>query len=743
MRPYYSYFFELKDGGVGYAIFFIQDRVDESQLVRSIQSDLQDSVSPRQLWVFIKSFLQHEAYVSLHHIIAKRLEGASIVGPDSEVVLAVYDSNGVGCPTIPRDVGVSVTDVLDYGLLELSNSAKLIVEAADGFHFEKPSGRHADKFIKASNLMERIEHRYFVALCAIEKGFNVRDHDFVHVDTSGISSFIYSFCGLVGSTGDHALPLVSSFGSYSGLNARDYSFVGAHPVVVVSATTSKGLIQEIRKKIPGVPVKALFYSGSEFGGEDVVFDLRELAKKSRKYADSFAIGSYIEQGCEICRVHGKRVLRLSGDQFIVEHPKTKYVQITKGYSESAFRGFVRDVKGCLAVKMFSDGLGGFDLDSKFFVDIDRLIERAAFLDAAVARAQRSFPAAATHVFYCKDSGAERFARLLVDRIYPRNPPCIGSVDDIQSVNVDEVKGVIVVAAAMETGRSLLNVSRDLRRLGDVPINYFVACAKAKSHEYFEKIKGDLVYSNGRCGRHVFDFVYKIIIPVGGSSRWTDELELFRSLSQRQDLDAAAVSLINSRLDFLIGGDGSGVSGGVFLSSPSGMPLRLQPNFALWDKAESAAVCDEQALVFMTMAAVLQRMRVGKNLMWEDAPLKDDYFVKRIHPLSFDRFNDGIIRAAILRSASSVELDYSSDEAMSELMTDLLIYMIEHVKEPEGDAVVEFFLAVALRSLKLKPSSLQRLIKSAESSDDLDALSKALMLHISSVLLGSVEQDVPV
>ncbi|WP_454170151.1 hypothetical protein [Microbacterium paulum] len=67
----------------------------------------------------------------------------------------------------------------------------------------------------------------------------------------------------------------------------------------------------------------------------------------------------------------------------------------------------------------------------------------------------------------------------------------------------------------------------------------------------------------------------------------------------------------------------------------------------------------------------------------------------IDPHMFDRFNDPILQASILRAAEVGELDYSADSAISWTMRSLIAYLVSRAGHPEAAAVNEFLLSLCL------------------------------------------------
>ena len=77
------------------------------------------------------------------------------------------------------------------------------------------------------------------------------------------------------------------------------------------------------------------------------------------------------------------------------------------------------------------------------------------------------------------------------------------------------------------------------------------------------------------------------------------------------------------------------------------------------------------------------------------------FVKNlIDPFIFNRFNDGIIQASILRASKANELNFSLSYNESNNMLSLIKTFIKHREEQQGEAMFEFLYSIAIGKLRL-------------------------------------------
>ena len=72
-------------------------------------------------------------------------------------------------------------------------------------------------------------------------------------------------------------------------------------------------------------------------------------------------------------------------------------------------------------------------------------------------------------------------------------------------------------------------------------------------------------------------------------------------------------------------------------------------------------------------------------------------------------NDGIIQASILRAARPEELIYSIDPDLSAEMYGVLETIIKYYEEEQGEALLEFLYAIAIKKLSLKKGDLLKVL----------------------------------
>jgi len=349
---------------------------------------------------------------------------------------------------------------------------------------------------------------------------------------------------------------------------------------------------------------------------------------------------------------------------------------------------------------------------EYFIDVSKLISDSDSYKKAVKFAVlRHFPINADGIIHCKDSGAKELACLIQDEVANLGKT-VHLAEGEFTQGHEPKSGIVVVAGSIQTGKSLLNISRYLRKFGDLPITYLVGFAKLNSEEEFKKLQLDLKYSSGPCGNHTFHAIEKLLLPISVHKQhsWLQEIEVLKELRQLHNNDEHLIAIVEERLNILRGASSTEIEGlgkSIFLKSPKNSALILGKTFAFWNRADTQSDFQHQASVYFTISSVLQRLRTVKR---KDgiAPLSEGYIIRQLDPLLFDRFNEGIIQSSVLRAAKARELDYSASDSKSRIVGSLIERMIKYPDSKESEALPEFLLALCTGKLQIKKDHINRL-----------------------------------
>lgn len=633
---------------------------------------------------------------------------------------------------------------IDYGLYNIINIRNLIVEAHSNIHFIKPSGKHSEKFIDVKNLLERAPEVSFIAACLLK--FLPEKVSRIYVDTSGIYSLAYSISDIIRKF-DNSSEIISidSFGSYGGI--EQYNFSSDHnTVVIISASTSNDLLEKLKRypSLDQASILSLITTKIGSGGQKVLVDFDRYRKLfDENYFRHFE--SYDEQDCPLCIKEQSIPIPLDKRRFVFEAPRTDAYLPRSSDSDANLRDLIGKYKKTDAFRCLFDGVDGTKRPTpEYFIDVSKVIKTKPFKELVRKNIQRYFPLNADWIICCKDKGAKELAEFVLKEVTK-----LGIKVDLLDGKVPETKktkkGIVVVAGSLESGKSLLNISRALRRFHDIPITYIVGFAKYNSEGEFKKLQMDLKFSEGPCGFHQFHTIEQILLPINEHKEhsWEKEIELLKILEAKHSSDKKllrTIELRSKRLKEASSSTKKGLGRDLFMPSPAGKHLVLGKTFAFWNKADNSDEFYHHATVYFTVSSVLQRLRTVAKAGGH-APLGRGYIIRQLDPLLFDRFNEGVIQASILRSAKSRELDYSADDAKSRVVGSLIERMLQDPEAEDSNGLPEFLFALCIKRLQVKKDHLlgfdrHRLIK------DKHPMVWMLAEHVKDTLLNNGGDDAP-
>jgi hypothetical protein len=286
---------------------------------------------------------------------------------------------------------------------------------------------------------------------------------------------------------------------------------------------------------------------------------------------------------------------------------------------------------------------------------------------------------------------------------------------------------LVVAAAVASGQSLLAVSQALRSLQrNGAITYLVALTRTDHADHIQKIETD-VRMGDFPNDYGYSFAERIHLPIVGrsaQSSWDEELSLLQEWANTAEgtLQAALenrIGLLRRAQDTAV----RGLSDDLFWTTSSGASLSVRPGFVFFSRSTPTDI--SQGDVYFAIVSVLHHMRTNGP----KPELRQTEYERRVlSPLCFDRYNDGVIQACLLRAAVRPELDYSDSPDESELMSNVLRSILHAAAKDKGEASREFVLALALGRLVLTNRDLLGLYEEF-GADDRDALVHRMWKYI--------------
>lgn len=671
------------------AIFFTSD-VSLDSVAKAIKADVEENLTPKNVLLLSigmsgddvskfnddKSFLsEFQSFVGSTDEKLKYL----LIKPDGDIRDATTDQS------IPEELKQRL---MNTGAITLFKKRKGLFTSSPSYHFVKPSGDHCDKFIRASNLLTSGVEVSFLAVSLLSYLKNGIKR--IYVDSSSISYLISTAILLSEELSAHP-PLIESFESYAAFNQK-YDFVESEDsIVVISATTSGSLAKKLldETSFTHQQVITLFYTEKP---EDQVgiFDISSAVPSN--------INSFKPTDCSFCK-HGSMRIRIVGDQFLPETPKHELLIIKKTDFDKERSAFFKDfaTRNVLGWNVSSDPQA--EANEHFFIDVVQVLadppqKLSTLLDKQV---KRHVARDVKTVIRLNDAGSEAFSNKIKEMLGDdANHITWLRLADLDEKSFENDHSVIVIAGAITSGRKLLDASRKLRRLHQSAfITYIVGFSKLPTNESFEQLGKDL-----KQGGHEFIVLRKCPLPRiknNMKTAWDWEFDKLNEWSAVDPLSEQSRSLpeaLSKRADILK--SSSSASNQLFFNNPKGGTLKLRPTFAFWSDLELDTEQATQADVYWTIQSILHDLRLRSD----EKGLASTYHTTLISPACFDRYNDGVIQACLLRAAKPSELNYAIDDDFSRKMTDVVLSVLDNWDNDQGEGALEFLIAIWTGRMKL-------------------------------------------
>ncbi|PVM90871.1 hypothetical protein DDF62_08680 [Caulobacter radicis] len=562
------------------------------------------------------------------------------------------------------------------------------VEAGPTEHFVKPSKRLDTRFLRASHALSDGAEIFFVAFWLLPALARSQAR-YVHIDSSSIASVVLAASLLRGGE----VPVVRTFQSYGGIQGYQFN-LDRQEVVLISASQSGTLAGEISDKVkdPSLII-TLFSTADPATGTSTLCDLRFHDEEN-------ALG--LPSTTRVPDPASSRPIRLIGEHFTAEPRPPRSIVPGRNDAPDVVVKYLARLQGHGVFHAYKASLRGEK--RAVWIDVQKLIATDVFAEWMKEVVSRTIPVATKAIIqFGDDPGSKPH----VDAILKEAQRQGAALDRADVLTLSDIEGedakadwpetasaVLVVGGVTGHGAELLAASRALRVYASRSHRLYLTAAAMPS----SRRSAELLRSNLTLPTHKFQTMFELVLDRAKTvSSWRAEYEM---LTDHDGLPEA----LASRFDILRK-TGDGLESTLFLEGERG-PLKLRENFAFWPGKDCSSA--SQADVFTTIAVILENLRGGETIAQERRLTNTIYDRSVLSAETFTRYNDGIIQAAILRAAHPIELNYEDAPEESRLVADLIEQMTELSTVPQGEALSEFLLALALGRLKLCRDDLLRL-----------------------------------
>lgn len=650
--------------------------------------------------------------------------------------LLVFDKNGI-ITCLNKDVPNKsfLKDLLNAGMTKIfRNRGGLIESYGEQHHFVFPSGKHCNKFLRTGNILLHSSEIYFLA-SQLLSFLDESKHYQIYCDTSSINSLAFAIQDLkrriIGS--DYKMLPVESFSSYEGL----YKGVGSHlskSLILISSSTSCNIFQRIIDHQPMVfkeDMVLLFYTGIDNKYKE--YKKQILCNLNKSLTNPEGIESYdtfTKEDCAFCK-KGSHPVKVNGDVFLLERPKINRITLKKGDEPKSLSAFVNQFKSdnkkdnnvikvnykentikSLYYEVYLDLFGVIKVistDSKKYLQ---------FKNKLFDYINQYIPSTTKYLIYLPDEGSKALAELILLKIQdlynPGKLPILISNKEIDNIKDDVIGSAVIVASCISNGKNLLYFSRALRRCNKLRLIYFIGLTRMANQKALDFLKSNL--KQGIYGNENSSFIEVERIFCSNETKntpWLQELNFLKKFSEfieekLPDYKKTA-TIIFDRINLFeesVSSTSKGLANNLFYPSlKTNLDLELRKNFAFLDFDEYHDNVS-QSDVYFIISIILNSLRNSKDLTKN---LQQTEYVRNLlDPFNFNRFNDGIIQASLLRAAKNNELSYHIDSELSRDMKSFLETLIKHNQSEQGEALFEFLYALACEKMTLEKNDLEEI-----------------------------------
>jgi len=701
---YYFFNFTSKNNGEGYTVIFdYYQKILPQELSYEIK-DFHTYNEQRRKSIYIYPETEDRSSETL-----KTQLGDVFNKHTDDIYLLPFNENGCREP----EHGFLLSELYENGILNIIKSRSAVLESDDSFHYVLPSEKHSSFFIRTGNMLSDSSEVNFLALTILSriKGKKINQ---IICDTSSILSLPYAINYLLSLFNKSLYIQISSFGSYENIDTFDFR---PRSFIIISASNSGRLLKKIKAKQADIDSTTIIYNGEDPDG-DVIFNMHDyiksiLSTENKKQYDTL-------KDCEYCKQNSIPVV-VRGDQFIPSRIVIQKLLISKPNVPNWVKANVDSLLYHEAISCYRQE----KLSSKrreIFIDIEKLlIENKSFQDGFNKYLRNDLPASTSLIIHLPDKSSIHLAKRISEYLqHIGSTPQVIDQNKISTIDSNQEHLILIVASCVTTGNKLNSISRDLRSFNKSSIHYLAVINRLSDIDKSEILRKNLEYrSDTNSNINRFKFIFESYLGdyhcdlynEADKPSWANELFFWKSIK-----DKFQHPFFDKRIKELESKDG--LVNNLFLPKPTEtehQPLKLRKNFAFHNIKDTNKI--SQADLYTIIAGTFHYLRYPrhtkidlKNSGTEKYLIQHEHVKTIIDPVSFKRYNDGVIQASILRIANNSELNYSISDRES---LDMLETLKDLFKDPTDtnlcEALLEFLLAIAIGKLKLKTYHLKDLL----------------------------------
>lgn len=592
-----------------------------------------------------------------------------------------------------RDVDNTVKDIVAQGLLYLSREHidEVLVESPPGTIFSKPSGQSSQEFIKASGLARSYSQQQFVGfglLAYRPRNIQVKD---IYIDTASIANFaeIVSFYLYRLSGSPCKTTRYCSYSSYGGMEKckpDDPDSVW----VIISASFNNSMYKEI------VSTWSL--------SSDQVVTILAFTDDGRRLVNIKPLSRHLhakEKSDSAVKV------QVVGENFTAEISAPHRVLIKNSHKpknlDRVIRPFFKN-----NVFQCNRTVGSSDLKT-IYVDFNSYVASHQLFDEWLEKVIKWY--LPTNLgWVIADTTHE--GRMLYEA-FDKKLKAVGIDNSFSVIGIKDAgrevvgdKAVVVLVPAISSGRTLLNLNRELRLSNHAGNRIFICpFALSSSEEELKKLKNSLLQGLGGL-KYLFLSCFDLYVGRQENS-WELEKKVVAALSSDNEFWQSRLGVLEMQ--------GDGLKGEVACPPiKSGDKRSFSPGFVFWRDWNADSDEANHEAIYVTVASVLQSLRERHSIDGSnnDSLKSNVYQHAVIDPDNFTRFNDAILQSCIWRAAYSTELDYRRSDELSDAIVTIILRLIHDFTSNKSDAALDMLMGIATKKIAISKKCLTELVSRA-------------------------------
>jgi hypothetical protein len=593
-----------------------------------------------------------------------------------------------------------------------------VLHANHQSYFSLPSGNYATHFIRTANVFTDSEQINILAVFLLPLLNN--KPEIIYCDTPSIFPLIYASIVLLNTNNAESYtPRVKSYSSYF-IKKDDIENI-ANSLFLVSTSINGSLPNRLNNfGIDWSKIVVLYsFDKNKDPKYKSICKLERIeflgknfqSEKPEDFRNKFPFRTF--------------KIRLEDEQFIPSPPTISSFLLNKNDAPDYLSDFIKKYLKFDYISCYKGKNSKGKIRDLYF-DISKLLRELNSKDSNYFETKTNklllnlLPINISYIIYIDPFESKHIADLICKyyETVHKKPVTPISIKELYNIpKIESSNSFLVCSSCISEGKVVSNVSRILRFHESSQIIYFNGFLRCNDEISFKNIKSSIQYGTYQFNTHNFINIDKILLPNEDSETisWESEKVFLQKLINGFDeYGVNSIMLEETKLYFQNRlnelSSNEGLVNNVFLNKSDGSRILLNKNFAFFNFSDWVPENVSQAVLYFTILSVIHNYRISNNV-------KQTVYERFIlDPENFNRFNDGIIQAALLRTSSTNELNYLLDDSLSNRMCYLIKNSIEEANNPDS-VPYEFLMALCIQKMSLKPEHLNYLYEEFNNHTD--------------------------